>query len=78
MYAIIEDKSTPTTDAFKLDNEANITSIVVINIASKKEVTISNPSDTNITAVYIDDGLMLIGSGGKIYEVKPSQLFDED
>jgi len=77
VYSIIENNLTPTTDAFKLDNEANFTSIVVIDIANKKEVKIANPSDTNITAVYIDEGLMLIGSNGKIYEMKPSQLFEE-
>ena len=56
---------------------AKQTSIVVLNIRTKKEVTIANPSDAGITAVYIDEGLLMIGSLGKIYEAKPTALFEE-
>ena len=80
-YSIIEESATASevTDAFGPQDTAlaGQTSIVVLNIQTKKEVTIANPSHAGITAVYVDEGLLMIGSFGKIYEVKPSTLFEE-
>ena len=84
VYSIIDDSAagpaaTEVSDAFGAQDTglAQQTSIVVLDIRTKKEVTIANPSDAEISAVYIDEGLLMIGSLGKLYEVKPTTLFEE-
>ena len=60
-------------DMFQIDEKevTKNTEIVVIDVTDMSEVKIKSPSPDLITALYIDQEIMMIGSRAKIYEVKP-------
>ena len=54
---------------------AKQTLIVVIDIKSKTEIVLENPSSSAITAVYIDEFTLMLGSHYMIYYLDPKELF---
>jgi len=50
-------------------------SVHVIDIRSSQEISLSNPFDREITAVYVDEGLLMLASYANLMETKPANLF---
>lgn len=49
--------------------------MVVVDIKSKQEVVLRNPSNSHITAAYIDEGILMLGSQNVAYSLTPKTLF---
>lgn len=49
---------------------------IVVDLLSQEEIVIPNPSkNQKISALYIDDQMLLIGCQDEIFELKPADLF---
>ena len=62
----------------QIDREKDIarqTVIVVVDVKHKTEVVLNNPSSMRITAAYIDEGILMLGSNSLAYSVEPKTLF---
>ena len=79
VYTVIENTHTLDDEAFGASqgSAASQTYIVVIDIKAGQEVMIANPFKSAISAVYVDEHLLMLASGGKTYETK-SGIFFED
>lgn len=88
VYAIVqEDDSSvnplengePQLAEFIEDNDdvkiAKQTLIVVIDINKKTEIVLANPSKSKITAVYVDESALMLGSYYMVFQLDPRQLF---
>jgi hypothetical protein len=76
-YILLTNYDEHKMDMFQIDEKevTKHTEIVVIDVTDMSEVKIKSPSPDLISALYIDQEIMMIGSRAKIYEVKPQALF---
>lgn len=50
---------------------AKRTMLVIVDIKNKTEVVLPNPSLKRITAVYVDETIMMVGSYSEAYQLTP-------
>ena len=76
-YAIVPKIDEHLENMFTVDSaeSASQTVIYIINLKEMREIKIPNPSPDKVTALYIDNDIMMIGSRAKTFEVKPMALF---
>lgn len=76
VYSVVEENENFSLRNAAEDSEiASNTLIVVIDVKNKTEIVLRNPSSSQITAVYADEKLLLLGSLTKIFQLTPSKLF---
>ena len=66
-----EFQSDQITDA----RDAKNTLIVVIDVKNRREIVLANPSERKITAVYVDERMLMLGSFSSIFQLTPQSLF---
>ena len=75
VYSVIIDsleaKVIPEFRTSSPEDEARNTLIVVIDVINKCEIVLRNPSSGQITAVYVDGGVLMLGSNSSIHSTKP-------
>ena len=58
---------------------AKRTLLVVVDLKQKTEYVLKNPSQNRVTAVYIDENILMVGNYSEAYSLTPQKLFiDED
>ena len=51
--------------------------IVLIDVKRRCETVLKNPSESEITAIYVDESILMVGSGNSAYALNPVKLFHE-
>ena len=51
---------------------------MVIDLKKQTEIVLENPSEHEITAIYVDESSLMIGCNDKAYYKTPSQLFKKE
>ena len=57
---------------------AKRTLLVIVDIKNKTEVVLPNPSQKKVTAVYVDETILMVGSYSEVYQLTPQSLFIQD
>ena len=81
-YSVVEENDQVILDGppeLALDSNeqavAKQTLIVVIDVKNLTEIVLENPSNRRVTAIYADEGLLMVGSHDSAYYLTPSKLF---
>lgn len=82
VYSVVEENGNFSVEnssaAILHENDSEIatqTLVVVIDVKNKTEIVLRNPSESQITAVYVDETFLLLGSLTKMFQLTPSRLF---
>ena len=54
---------------------AKRTIIVVVDLKNKAEYVLKNPSEKRVSAVYIDESIMMLGCHDEVFQLTPRNLF---